>query len=86
MKKPLPNSNTLLKPKTQDVFNGEAAGILVLAVRKGLDISQKTLALEMHFTPAYLCDLENGHRQWNKSLYEKAKAALDRLAKEKGPR
>lgn len=46
-----------------------------------LGISQKTLAMEMGITPSYLCDLEQSRRDWDMSLFNKAKEAMGRLSK-----
>lgn len=39
--------------------------------------SQATIAKRMGITPAYLCDLEQGYRNWNPSLIQRFKKACD---------
>jgi ribosome-binding protein aMBF1 (putative translation factor) len=68
-------------PTEQSILDSLATAQLVIESRKALGLSQKCLAMEMKIHPAYLCDLEGGNRKWNESLFERAKQAMQRLAK-----
>ena len=51
----------------------------IAACRVALGIQQKVLASEMNISQPYLGDLERGARHWNMDLFEKAKAAMERI-------
>lgn len=67
---------------TREVFlDSKATGKAVKNARAGAKIMQKELAAEMAVTPSYLSDLERGARRWTTALFDKAKAALQQLAR-----
>lgn len=55
---------------------------MIREARERLKIPQKVLALELEIGQPYLSDLEADHRQWRMDLFERAKAALIKLANE----
>lgn len=68
-------------PSTVIALDTPKTAAEIVRVRKILNISQKTLALEMRITPSYLCDLELSRRDWNMELFKMAKDAMGRLSK-----
>ncbi len=62
-------------------LDGKATGAAISEVRRKLNIAQKTLAIEMGISQSFLCDLEQGKRDWWMDTFDKAKAALERLSK-----
>jgi predicted transcriptional regulator len=52
---------------------------MILKARQDLGIQQKALALEMGISDAYMHELESGSRKWKLKLFNRAKAALERL-------
>lgn len=61
------------------LLDSEKCAELIIKTRKQLNISQKTLSMEMGITQAYLCDLEKCHRRWSMALFMKAKTAMEAL-------
>jgi predicted transcriptional regulator len=47
--------------------------------RESLMVTQKGLAAQMGVSPQYLCDLEQGRREWNAALMEKYREGLQAL-------
>ena len=68
-------------PSKQIALDSEKTAPEIVRVRQALDISQKSLAMEMGITPSYLCDLETNRRDWNMELFTAAKEAMGRLLK-----
>ena len=62
-------------------LDSKATGSAVANVRRQLSIQQKTLAIEMGISQSFLCDLEQGKRDWWMDTFNKAKAAMERLVK-----
>lgn len=62
-------------------LDSTATGASVASVRRQLNIAQKTLAIEMGISQSFLCDLEQGKRDWWMDTFTKAKSALERLSK-----
>jgi len=61
------------------LVTAEAARLIVEA-RNKLGIQQKVLASEMGISQSYLCDMEQGNRQWTLGDFNAAKKAMERLA------
>lgn len=69
-------------PSQEDTFlDSEKTAAAIMAARESGNVSQKTLSMEMDISQSYLCDLEKGTRRWSLDLFNKAKAALERLTK-----
>ena len=78
-----PSLKSLTPVLNQDnaILDDAATSSAIVKVREELDVSQKALSIEMGITQSYLCDLEMGRRHWRLKLFNKAKAALERLSK-----
>jgi predicted transcriptional regulator len=72
--KPIPKQGDML-------LDDEATAKAIVNAREALNIQQKALAIEMGISTPFLCDLEKAHRRWSLALFEKAKAAMERLVK-----
>lgn len=46
------------------------------ALRESAGLSQAKVAAKMGFAPPYLCDLENGNRNWRPELIVKYRKAV----------
>jgi predicted transcriptional regulator len=71
-----------LKPvfeKDNAPLDTERTAAMILKARQDLGIQQKALALEMGISDAYMHELESGSRKWKLKLFNRAKAALERL-------
>lgn len=69
-------------PKAGDMLlDGPATGAVIQKAREALHVSQKLLASEMHISQSYLCDLEQGRRDWTLTRFNEAKAALAEAAR-----
>ena len=66
---------------TGDEIDNVAVGIDMRWKRKASGMSLRAMANGLGFTSAYLSDLENGKRNWRKSLIDYYEAIYDKSKK-----
>lgn len=62
--------------KTVEVQDSAATGLALRTMRKKDQLSLREIARRMSITPAYLCDLERGNRNWTDDLCKRFQKAL----------
>ena len=60
-------------------INHERTGARMRELRKSREISLRSIATEMGYSPPYICDIELGRRNWTKELARKYEAALQSI-------
>jgi predicted transcriptional regulator len=63
------------------VFDDRVQGFILRMEREAQGVTQKGLASQMGVSPQYLCDLEQGRREWNAALIEKYREGLKGMEK-----
>lgn len=56
----------------------KAVGAEMKKVRNAAGLSQAALGKRMNFSSAYLCDLEQGYRNWTEALIERFRKACEK--------
>lgn len=66
----------ILVTKTVEVQDSAATGLALRTMRRKIPLSLREVARRMSITPAYLCDLERGNRNWTADLCKRFQEAL----------
>lgn len=66
----------ILVEKTVMIQDSAATGLALRTMRTSKSLSLRKVAERMTITPAYLCDLERGKRNWSEGLCKRFQEAL----------